>query len=93
MWGSSEALKKAAAGIKNVDTIITGHGPVLKWSDFVEHEKVLSDFLATARKGISAGQTPEQLAKTYKIPAGYSSEDDQRTKDNFAMIYKELKAR
>jgi cyclase len=88
-----ETLKKAIAGIKNVDTVITGHGPVLKWRDFEEHAQILADFLAIARKGISAGQTPEQLAKAYKLPAGYESEDDARTKGNFEMIYKELKAR
>jgi cyclase len=88
-----ETLKKAAAGIKNVDTVITGHGPILKWRDFEEHAEVLGDFLATARKGIGAGQTVDQVAKAYKIPAGYTTEGDESVKRNFEMIYNELKAR
>ena len=90
-----QTLTKAVAGIKNVDTIITGHGPILQWSDLVEHAAVLGDFLQTARKGIAARQSAEQLAKAYKIPAKYTgyTTDDDRVKGNFEMIYKELNAR
>ena len=32
----SETLAKAVAGIKNVDTIITGHSPLMTWNDLKE---------------------------------------------------------
>src|SRR5262245_18143354 len=32
-----ETIGKAASGIKNVDTVITGHSTVMKWQDFVDY--------------------------------------------------------
>jgi len=54
---------------------------------------VLATSWQQARKGIGAGQTVDQVAKAYKIPAGYTTEGDESVKRNFEMIYNELKAR
>jgi cyclase len=89
-----DTLKKAIAGIKGVDTVITGHGAVMTWQDLVDHEAILRDFVEKGRAGKKAGQMPAQLAASYKIPAkfanaGYDIVQDS-AKTNFEMVYRQL---
>ena len=57
-----ETLTKAAAGIKNVDTVITGHSTVMTWADFVEFGEFNRAFLAAMQAAIKAGKTADQAA-------------------------------
>jgi cyclase len=73
----SDTLRKAHAGIKNVDTIINGHMPAqTKWNDLREYADFNADLVTWIRAGLKAGKTPEQLAAEWKAPekyVGYSS--------------------
>ena len=55
-----ETIGKAASGIKNVDTVITGHSTVMKWQDFADYGEFNRLFLAHARESLKANKTPEQ---------------------------------
>ena len=66
-------LSKAIAGIKNVDTIITGHSPLMKPADLQEYADFNKDFLAWVRGEIKAGKTVDQAAGEYKLPEKYKA--------------------
>ena len=51
-----ETIGKAAAAIKNVDTVITGHTDVKKWQDFVDFGEFNRLFLA-ARARVAQGRS------------------------------------
>ena len=93
-----QSLAKAAATIKNVDTVITGHIPqVLPWNDLKEYADFTQDFVTFARSEMKAGKTADQAAAEYKVPAKYKgyivSVNPQfgSVKANLQIIYDELK--
>ena len=88
-----ETLSKAAAAIKGVDTVITGHSTLMTWPDLEEYARFNKDFLAWVQTEMKAGKSAEAAAAEYKVPekyAGYVSSAD-RVKSNVGVIYDELK--
>ena len=89
-----ETIAKAAAGIKNVDTVITGHTDVKKWQDFVDYGEFNRLFLQHARTSLKAGRTAEQAMAELKLPEkfkGYTLTGGRGGPGgNFNVIYKEL---
>src|SRR5687767_8389430 len=94
-------IGKAAAGIKNVDRVITGHATVLPWQDFVMFGEVNRLVLDYSRQAMKAGKTPEQAAMEFMMPekfaaAGYTYGGAGRAGrggpgGNFGIIFEELK--
>jgi cyclase len=66
-----KTLAKAASTIKNVDTIITGHSPLMKPADLKEYVDFNNDFIAWVQGEIKAGKSVDQAAMEYQIPAKY----------------------
>ena len=64
-----ETLAKGVAGISGVDTVIPGHGPVMKWDDIKLHRDFMQDLLKRVRDGIKANKTVDQLVVEYPNPA------------------------
>ena len=88
-----DTLARAAAGIKGVDTVITGHSTLMTWADLEEYSRFNQDFLAWVRAEMAAGKSVDTAAAEYKIPdkyAGYTDNAD-RVKLNIGVIYDELK--
>jgi len=68
------SLRKAAAGIKNVDTVIPGHAKVLyTMADLSEFAGYNEDFLKWALSEKKMGKTPDQAEADYKYPERYAS--------------------
>ena len=67
----ASTLAKAAASVKDVDTIIPGHIPVTTWNDFKEYADFSQDFVTFARNQMKAGKTIDQAAAEYKVPAKF----------------------
>jgi cyclase len=88
-----DTLAKAAAGIKGVDTVITGHSTLMTWADLEEYARYNKDFLAWVRQEMAAGKTVEAAAAEYTMPAGYAlyTNNPDRVKLNIGVIYDELK--
>jgi cyclase len=87
-----ETLSKMFAGIDDVDTIITGHGAVMTWSDLEDFADFNRAFLAWAVEQMRTGKSPEDAAAAYKLPEkykGYAAAPWQ-VKPNIEWIYKEL---
>jgi glyoxylase-like metal-dependent hydrolase (beta-lactamase superfamily II) len=66
-----KTLSKAAAAIKNVDVIITGHSPLMKFTDLKEYADFNNEFITWVQAEMKAGKTVEQAAMEYKVPAKY----------------------
>jgi len=92
-----EALAKVLSNIKNVDTVITGHTPVLKWDDLKEYAAFSKEFVDWARAEMKAGKTVDQAAAEYRVPAKYKGYVVSvnplygNAHDNVKIVYDELK--
>ena len=85
------------ATIKNVDTVITGHTPVMTWNDLKEYADFTKEFVAWAQAEMKAGKTVDQAAAEYKLPSKYTGYEVSvnpqfgGAKTNTQAIYDELK--
>ena len=92
-------LAKAHAGIRNVDSVITGHSTVMTWADLAEYAQFNKDFLAAVQAGIKAGKSSDDIAAAWQVPdkyKGYSFDrtkpaDVTRLKQNVTAVANELK--
>ena len=93
----AETLGRVVSTIKNVDTIITGHTPVLAWNDLREYAEFNRDFVSWAQEQIKAGKPAGQAAAEYRVPAkykGYTVSPNPQfgdAKANVEIVYSELK--
>lgn len=85
-----ETLAKAAAGIKNVDTVIPGHSTVMTWANFVEFGEFNRAFLGATQAAIKAGKTADQAVADLKLPEKFAKYRMNGVKDNVPKIYAEL---
>ncbi len=91
-----DSVQRAHDTIQNVDTIITGHSTQMTWSDLAEWAAFNRDFLAVVRSGQSAGQTVEQIATAWTMPAKYAGYDPPNAAGvarNVQVIVDELEGR
>ncbi len=65
-------LRKAIAGIDNVDTVIPGHNDYpLTWNDLVNYSGFYNDLLTKAQEGAAAGRSVEDVVSAYTVPDQY----------------------
>lgn len=60
-----DTIGKAAAGIRNVDRVITGHNVVRPWADFVTFGEYNRQMAQHARASMKAGKSAEQAMKEF----------------------------
>lgn len=76
-----ETLKKAVAGIPNIDKVIPGHNDVpYVWSDFVGYSGFYNDVADRAKAAKSSGRSVEQFVGSYSVPSqfnGFAAEPDR----------------
>ena len=93
----AETLARVTSTVQNVDTIITGHTPVVRWNDLREYADFNRDFVDWARQQLKAGKPAGQAAAEYRVPAkyeGYTVSPRPQSGDargNIEIVYKELK--
>jgi cyclase len=86
-----QTLSKAASGISNVDSIITGHSTVMTPADLKEFAAFVKDFVSWAEAARKAGKTADAAAAEYKVPETYKGYTaGTRIKGNVELIYSEL---
>lgn len=67
-----QTLSKAAAGLKDVDIIVTGHSDrTMTMADLKEYSDFNKDFLSWVESEMKAGKSAEQAANEYKVPDKY----------------------
>ena len=89
-----DTLAKAAAGLKNVDTIITGHSTQMTLADLTQYAEFNREFAAAVREGKKAGRSIDEIAKAWTLPAkytGYAQPQPARLRSNVEVIYNETK--
>jgi glyoxylase-like metal-dependent hydrolase (beta-lactamase superfamily II) len=85
-------LARAAAAMKNVDTVIPGHGPLMTMRDVEEYAQFNRDFRDAAVTGFNHGLSVSEVADAWKVPdryRGYTATPD-RVKANVQVIFSEL---
>ena len=90
-----DTLAKAhAATAKIVDQIITGHSTVMTPADLLQYAEFNKEFAAAVQAGKKAGQTVDQIAASWKIPAkytGYAEPNAMRLRSNVQVTYDEIR--
>jgi cyclase len=102
-----QTLSRAINGIKDVDTVITGHSsttfgsgvslsfvrsnPVMKWADLQEYADFMRDFVAAAQAAKKAGKSPADAARALNLPARYSNYNMARAAEDVQKVYDESK--
>jgi glyoxylase-like metal-dependent hydrolase (beta-lactamase superfamily II) len=89
-----DTLAKAAAGVGNVESIITGHSTVMTLADLRQYAEFNREFAAAVQAGKKAGRTADEIAAGWSMPAkytGYAAPQPARLKANVEVILNELK--
>ena len=87
-----ETLKKAADGIKNVDSVIPGHSPVMPWSAFVEYGQFMQWAVDTVKQAAKDRKTEADAAAAIKTPPErFKDYTTERAAANVTAIYGEVK--
>jgi len=89
----ADTIEKAVAGIKNVDTVVTGHGDVVPWRDLEEYARFNRLFFNDVKTALAQGKTPDEISSSWKVPAGYTgyTAAPARIKENAQKIAEETK--
>jgi cyclase len=66
-----ETLAKAADGITNVDTIITGHGTLMPWKELRTYAEFTRGFRDFVVNGFDHGAGVSEIAAAWSLPAKY----------------------
>jgi glyoxylase-like metal-dependent hydrolase (beta-lactamase superfamily II) len=99
-----DTLAKAVSGLKEVDTVITGHAntpagrggtflptsPVMTWSDLREYTEFTRDLVAAARAAAASGQSVEEAIKTLQLPQKYAGYEMTNVGTLVRRVYEEL---
>ena len=86
-----ETVKNAAAGIKDVETVIPGHSDVTTWTAFAEFGEFNQAFLDAVRAAAQAGKTADEAEASLNLPEKFKAYNLSRLKENVTAIYEELK--
>ena len=86
-----ETVKQAAAGIKDVETVIPGHSDVTTWTAFAEFGEFNQAFLDAVRAAAEAGKTADEAEASLNLPEKFKAYNMSRVKENVTAIYEELK--
>ena len=88
-----QTLAKAVAGLKDIDIVVPGHSPLMKFADVQEYQRYTADLASTVQAARKAGKNvdaaaADAIAATEKW-RGYKTE---RVKQAVQDIYDELNA-
>jgi glyoxylase-like metal-dependent hydrolase (beta-lactamase superfamily II) len=87
-------LAKAASGLTNVESIITGHSTQMTRGDLREYAEFNTEFANAVREAKKAGRSIDDIATSWTMPAkykGYSPPQAARLRANVEVIYNEIK--
>jgi cyclase len=90
-----QTLARAVAteAFKNVDTVVPGHSPLMKWSDLQEYQRYTVDLLAATQAAKRDGKNADAAAASINLTNKYKGYTSEGQKLAVAAIYDELNAR
>jgi len=83
-------LQLAIAGIKNIDTIIPGHSPMMTPKDLQEWQRFTADLLSHATNEMKAGKSVDEATASFKVDK-YPGYKNERVKAAIQAVFDELK--
>jgi cyclase len=102
-----QTLAKVVSGIRNVDTVITGHStttigsgagvsfvrsnPVMTWADLQEYADFMRDFVAAAEAARKAGKSVDEAVNGLKLPDRFKNYNMAQAKADVQKVYDEAK--
>ena len=90
-----DTLQQAHDNIQGIDTIITGHSTQMTWADLNEWAAFNRDFLQVVRDGRAQGQSVDEIAAAWSLPAAYAHYDapnEMSVRRNVQVIADEIAA-
>jgi glyoxylase-like metal-dependent hydrolase (beta-lactamase superfamily II) len=85
-----QTIAKAIATIKDVDTIIPGHSPMMTPKDLQDFQRFVADLAAHAQAAMKAGQTVDAATAAFDVTK-YPGYKNERVKAAIQAVYDELK--
>lgn len=85
-----KTLAAALAKLKNIDTVIPGHSPLMKVSDVEQYQKFLADLVASGQASKKAGKSVDEAAAAFSV-AKYPGYKNENVKAAMQVIYDETK--
>jgi cyclase len=85
-----KTIAKALATIKDFDTVIPGHSPVMKPADLQEYQRYTADLLAETQAAIKAGKSAADAAASINLTTKYKDYKSDRQAAAVTAIYQEL---
>ena len=83
-------LQLAIAGIKNIDTVIPGHSPMMTPKDLRDFQRFTADLLSHATNEMKAGKSVDEATASFKVDK-YPGYKNERVKAAVQAVYDELK--
>jgi glyoxylase-like metal-dependent hydrolase (beta-lactamase superfamily II) len=83
-------LQLAIAGIKNIDTVIPGHSPMMTPKDLQDFQRFTADLLSHATNEMKAGKSVDEATASFKVDK-YPGYKNERVKAAVQAVYDELK--
>jgi cyclase len=88
-----KTMAKAIAAIKDIDTVIPGHSPVMAPKDLAEYQRYTADLLAAVEAAKKAGKSAADATAAINLSAKYPDYKSERLKGAVDAIYAELDAK
>jgi len=86
-----KTMAKLLAAVKDVDTVIPGHSPLMTLKDVQEYQRFTAELLTVTQAAMKAGKSADDAAAGIDLTAKYPGYKNERTKAAIAAIYDELK--
>jgi cyclase len=86
-----QTLSKAVATVKNVDIVVPGHSPLMKWNDLQEYQRYTADLLNEVQTARRAGKNADAAAASINLTDKYKGYTSEGLKLAVQAIYDELK--
>src|SRR5262245_32072617 len=85
-----KTIAKALATIKDVDTVIPGHSPVMAPKDLQEYQRFMADLVAAVDAAKKSGKSAADAASSINLTAKYPDYKSERVKAAVEAIYAEI---
>jgi glyoxylase-like metal-dependent hydrolase (beta-lactamase superfamily II) len=86
-----KTMAKLLAAVKDVDTVIPGHSPLMTLKDVQEYQRFTAALLTETEAAIKAGKSAEDAGKSIDLTAKFPGYKNERTAGAVTAIYAELK--
>ncbi len=83
-------LANVVAGVKNIDTVIPGHSPMMTMKDVQGYQRFMTDLVAAAQAAQGAGKTVDDAFAAFDI-AKYPGYKNERVKAAMQTVFDEMK--